>query len=178
MKNPIIIFYLIIFIIVILFVPSIYSNGSSNPFIFPIKNEYVITSYFGYREAPTSWASTYHSGIDIAVPAGSEVYSVFSGTVKNLGFLGSGGYTIIIENEEYRALYCHLSKDFYFSIGDKVEVGDLIATVGEKNVYDVPNNPYKDSNGEPTNGATTGPHLHLSLYKNGELINPSDILEF
>jgi murein DD-endopeptidase MepM/ murein hydrolase activator NlpD len=39
-------------------------------------------------------------------------------------------------------------------------------------VYGVANNPYKDANGNPTNGATTGCHLHLGVRINNEYINP------
>ena len=44
--------------------------------------------------------------------------------------------------------------------------------MGPKNVYGVPNNKYKDSNGNPTNGATTGPHLHFAIKINNKAINP------
>ncbi len=33
-------------------------------------------------------------------------------------------------------------------------------------------NTYKDSSGKPTNGATTGSHLHLGIRLNGEYVNP------
>lgn len=33
-------------------------------------------------------------------------------------------------------------------------------------------NTYKDENGEPTNGATTGPHLHLGIRINDEYVDP------
>ncbi len=33
-------------------------------------------------------------------------------------------------------------------------------------------NQYKDANGNPTNGATTGPHLHLGVRIDGEYVNP------
>lgn len=57
-------------------------------------------------------------------------------------------------------------------VGQKVAKGDLIATVGPKNIYGFPDNKYKDSNGNPTNGATTGPHLHLSISENGTAVDP------
>ena len=33
-------------------------------------------------------------------------------------------------------------------------------------------NQYKDEHGRPTNGATTGPHLHLGIRIDGEYVNP------
>lgn len=33
-------------------------------------------------------------------------------------------------------------------------------------------NPYKDYRGNPTNGATTGCHLHLTIRKDGKAVNP------
>lgn len=41
---------------------------SSSKFTWPTPGYNTITSYFGYRTAPTSGASSYHSGIDIAAP--------------------------------------------------------------------------------------------------------------
>lgn len=41
----------------------------------------------------------------------------------------------------------------------------LYGKVGPKNVYGVLNNPYKDSNGNPTNGATTRPSFTLNIKK-------------
>lgn len=33
-------------------------------------------------------------------------------------------------------------------------------------------NPYHDSQGNPTNGATTGCHLHIGIRVNNEYVNP------
>ena len=39
-------------------------------------------------------------------------------------------------------------------------------------------NIYFDSNGQPTNGATTGPHLHLGIRIDGNYVNPLEFLKF
>lgn len=121
-------------------------------------------------------ASTYHSGIDIAAPAGSNIIASFSGKVVYTGFYGANGFTVMIENGNYTFLYSHTSPNFMVKAGDTVQKGEIIAKVGPKNVYNVPNNKYKDSNGNPTNGATTGPHLHFGIRKDGKPVNPLDYL--
>ena len=68
--------------------------------------------------------------------------------------------------------YCHVNPNFMVSVGDKVKQGQVIGKVGPKYVYGVPGNNYKDSTGKPTNGATTGPHLHLGIRVDGNYKNP------
>lgn len=62
---------------------------------------------------------------------GEDVFSTKSGTVKNVGLTSSGyGYIIIIEHDDgTAAIYCHL-KEILVDTGDRVEQGDVIATVG------------------------------------------------
>ena len=107
---------------------------------------------------------------------GTKIYAIFSGTVTYVGFNGAGGYTVSIQDGNFTASYCHVSPYFLVSIGEYVLQGTVIANVGPKNVYNVPNNPYKDSSGNPTNGATTGSHLHLTLKKDGKAVNPLDYI--
>ena len=67
--------------------------------------------------------------------------------------------------------------NFLVCVGDEVLNGEYIGNVGPKNVYNVPNNPYKDKNGNPTNGATTGTHLHFGVRFKDEYINPMSLYE-
>ena len=73
--------------------------------------------------------------------------------------------------------YCHVSPKYIVKEGDNVVKGNIIGYVGRKIVYGVKGNPYKDSNGNPTNGATTGPHLHLGVRVNDEYIDPLSLYD-
>lgn len=105
-----------------------------------------ISSPFGNREAPTAGASYFHSGIDIPAPAGTNIFSCESGTVILAEFNGGGGCTVIIKNNDYTFMYCHVSPNFIVSVNQFVNKGDLIAYVGPKNIYGFVNNPYTDYN--------------------------------
>lgn len=136
-----------------------------------------ITSGYGKRTAPTSGASTFHSGIDIGAPEGTKIIAIADGKVTKTAWGGAGGFTITIESGEYSFSYCHSDPNFIVKVGDEVKRGQVIGKVGPKNVYNVPNNPYKDANGRPTNGATTGCHCHFTVKKDGQTINPLIILK-
>ena len=135
-----------------------------------------ITSGYGSRNAPTKGASSFHYGIDIGAPTGATIVAASSGKVIFTGFKGAGGNTIIVENGNIQTIYCHVDSEYYPVVGTYVVKGSVIGRVGPKNVYGVPNNPYKDSNGNPTNGATTGPHLHFAVKKDGAFVNPLNFL--
>ena len=91
-----------------------------------------------------------------------------------MGFLGAGGYTLTLSFDDFKVTYCHISPNFLVKEGDNVLRGQIIAQVGPKYVYGVPGNKYVDSNGKPTNGATTGCHLHLGFRINNKYVNPLD----
>ena len=152
------------------------SYDSNLDFIWPIPDSTTITSNYGKRISPTAGASSFHKGIDIAAPENTPLYAICDGTITFANFLGGGGYTVTLSHDNMKITYCHVSPTFLVSVGDEVLKGELIAKVGPKNVYDVPNNPYKDKNGNPTNGATTGCHLHIGIRVDGKYINPLEIL--
>lgn len=180
-------FFFIIFILSIFVIFSTiqisnsYSSDSSNldgEFIWPLPGYSYISSYFGYRNSPTAGASKYHSGIDIPAPSGTNILAVCDGIVTFASWGAGGGYTIVVENEDIKVSYCHVSPIFIVNKYDDIEAGDVISTVGPKNVYGINNNPYKDSSGLPTNGATTGCHLHLSIKYKGTNVDPLNYFNY
>lgn len=147
---------------------ELYDSG----FIWPAPGYMKINSYFGKRTAPTKGASTYHKGLDIGAPEGAKLVAIANGTITFADFLGGGGYTITLTHEDLKITYCHTDPNFFVSVGDEVVQGQVIGLVGPKYVTGVKNNQYTDSSGRQTNGATTGPHLHFGVRKNGSYIDP------
>ena len=122
-------------------------------------------------------ASSYHSGLDIGAPEGSKLIAITSGKITFASFLGGGGYTITLTSGNVKFTYCHVSPNYIVKVGDFVTQGQVIGYVGPKNVYGVKGNQYFDENGNPTNGATTGPHLHFGVRVNGEYIDPLSLFD-
>lgn len=148
---------------------------ASNNWVWPIPGYTKISSYFGKRTSPTSGASSYHSGIDIPAPEGTPLYSIAKAKVIFASWGAGGGYTITLQLLDYdniKVSYCHVSPIMYVSYGEIIEQNKIIGCVGPKNVYGIIKNPYKDLNGNPTNGATTGCHLHFTIKLNNKNVNP------
>lgn len=185
-KNLLFIIILFSIFISIFFIPTINSNGintssynnpeiidfNPNGFVWPIPGYTKISSPFGKRVSPTTGASSSHSGIDIPAPPGTKFIAVADGEITFTQFLGAGGYTITLSFDNYKVSYCHCDPNFIVNVGDKIKQGQVIGYVGPKNVYGVKGNIYFDSSGNPTNGATTGPHLHLGIRLDGQYQNP------
>ena len=125
-------------------------------FIYPIHGR--LTSPFGYRNDPFTGAKSFHSGIDLAAPIGTPVKATLDGKIAETGFNRIfGNYVIISHDRGYQSLYGHLSA-IHAKRGQYVTQGTVVGAVGNT-------------------GYSTGPHLHLSIYKNGNLINPFSVLK-
>ncbi|AFA50225.1 phage tail tape measure protein [Acetobacterium woodii] len=118
-----------------------------------------ITSWFGNRDDVGDVGSKYHQGIDIGVPEGTPVGSAGAGTVIQAGWNGGYGNSITIDHGNgLETLYGHLSEVL-------VNVGDLVAqlqTIGLSG----------------NTGNSTGPHLHFSVIKDGEQVDPASIFGY
>ncbi len=128
---------------------------NSTPSIWPASGR--VTSEFGMRRSPFSGRSELHTGIDIANSWGTPVLAAADGTVSKVEYKRGLGNMVEIEHGYgYRTLYAHLS-DFMVSVGDAVAKKQQIATMG-------------------STGASTGPHLHYEIHKNGVEIDPRPYL--
>ena len=122
--------------------------------VWPVPASHHITSYFGYRSAPTAGATTNHKAIDIGCSVGSSVVAIAGGTVMYTDYSGARGYYIRVDHGNgITSLYQHLSGYAGYSAGDHVDAGDVIAYSGNT-------------------GITAGPHLHIEIWVNGTPVNP------
>lgn len=129
------------------------TNVSANGFLWPVPSSGRITCGFGYRNQPTSGASTYHQGIDIGASSGSNIVAAKSGTVVTASYnVAAGNYIMISHGGGIYTVYMHCSK-LLVSVGDTVDRGDVIALVG-------------------STGVSTGPHLHFGVSINGSYVDP------
>ena len=93
---------------------------------------------------------SFHPGVDIGVPVGSNVLASAVGTVTNAGNIGVGGNTLVIADPSgYETVYADLGA-LKVKIGDKITQGETIAiSDGTK--------------GGATSGTSTGPHVHFQI---------------
>ena len=113
-----------------------------------------ITSRFGVN---SRIRVSSHTGLDIACAKGTPIKAVNSGTVTFAGYNGSYGNLIKINHGNgIETWYAHCTR-LYASKGEKVKMGEKIASVG-------------------STGNSTGPHLHLEIRKNGTPLNPQKYL--
>ena len=149
--------------------------GNSN-YAWPIPGYTTLSSKFGKRIAPTTGASTFHKGIDIPAPEGTNLIATCDGIITFTGFLGGGGYTITLTNYDgIKISYCHVSPIYIVYVDELIKQGQIIGNVGPKYVYGVSGNTYSDpATGKPTNGATTGCHLHIGFRIENNYVNPNN----
>jgi len=123
-------------------------------FLFPTTGR--ITSTFGIRPDPFTGVRRFHNGIDIAHDPGTPVHAAMAGRVAKIGVHPSyGRYIIVTHGGGFQTFYAHL-QSIGTTEGKSVSQGEVIGEMG-------------------STGYSTGPHLHFSVFKNG---NPVDPLQF
>ena len=101
----------------------------------------------------------FHPGIDLATIKGTPVYPIMEGSVVliNYGRFGYGNHVLIDHGNGRQSLYAHLAK-IEVKEGEKVTFDSILGLIG-------------------STGKSTGPHLHLQIFDNGNWINPRVFFE-
>jgi murein DD-endopeptidase MepM/ murein hydrolase activator NlpD len=131
-------------------------GATGETFAWPIRGR--LTSPYGWRDDPFTGVRTYHAALDMAATLGTPVKASMAGKVSSVGVNSVyGKFIIITHNNGYQTMYGHMSSTSVTQ-GETVKQGAKIGEVG-------------------STGRSTGPHLHLALYKNGRAVNPLDYLK-
>jgi murein DD-endopeptidase MepM/ murein hydrolase activator NlpD len=124
----------------------------------PIKDGKITTAY---GKKGKMWSKGYHTGVDFAVPVGTDVVAVADGKIENASWGKAYGTALVQKVEGGWVIYAHLSKALA-KPGDKVVAGQHIGESGNT-------------------GNSSGPHLHFEMRDNirwsaGKDIDPAAIL--
>ncbi len=123
----------------------------------PVAN-YQEHSGFGHRIDPFNGHMAFHSGLDLAGPAGAKIHTTADGTVVSAGKNGAYGNAIDIDHGNgITTRYGHLA-EILVEEGQKVSKGDIIGIQG-------------------STGRSTGAHLHYEVRYHDQAMNPKNFLE-
>ncbi|WP_426041423.1 peptidoglycan DD-metalloendopeptidase family protein [Brevundimonas sp. TWP2-3-4b1] len=124
----------------------------------PLDRAARVSSSFGFRVHPISGYRKMHQGIDFAAGTGTPVVAPSDGVVVEARRWGGYGNWLRIRHANgLESGYGHLSRyGAGIRAGQRVSQGQVVAYVG-------------------STGASTGPHLHYEIWRNGQRINPSGI---
>ena len=137
-------------------------TSGDTAFGMPVETVNALNSY-GFYHNTTLDKYYLHTGIDFAGAAGDEVYAVQGGTVESIvtdpRLMGT---TVTIAHENgLKTVYSFVDAAEGLAAGDKVEKGDVIATVAEPMGQE-----YKD-----------GAHLHFEVFLNDKAVDPEEYLD-
>lgn len=126
----------------------------------PLKGKIKISSKFGKRRNPFGKRGhEHHSGLDLSAKSGTPIYAMLPGEVLAIGYDTRSGNFIKLKHGNFTVSYCHLIRKPNLKIGSHVLPGQPVAQVG-------------------STGRSTGPHLHITLKKNGQVLDPAILLDF
>ncbi len=110
-----------------------------------------------YDETMADWRT--HNGVDIQAGEGDAVKTAAAGTVQMVNDDGLMGTTVVIAHAGgYTTQYSSLQAEPPVTVGQEVHSGEIIGYVGSTAAAE----------------STMGPHLHFSVSRNGELIDPGE----
>ncbi len=120
----------------------------------PVPNVTQLSSGYGWRIF--RGRPNFHTGLDIPLPHGTQVRATGAGTVVGAGWQPGYGHSVLLQHADgYNTLYAHLSGPLV-RVGEEVRSQDPIGLSG-------------------SSGNSTGPHLHYEIWRDGTLVDPTDL---
>lgn len=124
-------------------------------FVLPAKGR--LSSRFGLRRILNGEPRSPHSGLDLAIAAGTPLGAPAAGVVIEASDFYYCGQSVILDHGQgLISIYCHLQQ-IDVTPGQALRRGERIGLSG-------------------ASGRATGPHLHWSVYLNGNPVNPELML--
>lgn len=103
-----------------------------------------------------------HNGVDISAPLNSPVMSVKKGIVIKNEFDYEEGYIVEIEHDDgVVSVYKNLDSDKIVKVGQVVNAGDTIGTIGKSAIFE----------------SNETPHLHFEIREDNVEINPEEYVK-
>lgn len=136
--------------------------GFTKTYLFQIPLTYtrISSPFTNKRYHPVLKRYRAHLGTDFAAPTGRNIYAAADGKIEFVGTQSGYGKTIIINHQNgYKTLYAH-QNGFAKGLrqGQMIKKGTHIGYVG-------------------STGLSSGPHLHLGMYKNNVAIDAMSVLQ-
>ena len=109
-----------------------------------------------YSRTLDQW--TTHKAVDIACPQGTAVKCVLGGTVERVYTDDQLGVTVIVKHSSDRkTLYANLNETVPVRVGDKVNAGTVLGTVGRTAICE----------------CAMESHLHFAFFVKGKAVDPT-----
>ena len=124
-------------------------------YVWPTQSNWIITSKYGWRICPFH-GKEFHNGLDICLTSGtygSPIYAIADGYITRASWYGGYGNCVTYACGNGITVLCGHLKGYNCKSGQFVTKGSIIGYIG-------------------STGNSTGPHLHFTVFQNGDHINP------
>ncbi|WP_375579935.1 M23 family metallopeptidase [Marivirga tractuosa] len=135
------------------------TSYSSNNYSEELKDIFFFPPLQGIVSSPYDM-SIDHYGIDIVAKTNEPVKSIADGTVILSSWTQDGGYVIAIQHRANLISVIRHNSAILKKVGNFVNAGEVISIIG--------------NSGE----LTTGPHVHLEIWYNGNPVDPEEFITF
>ena len=115
--------------------------------------------HLAFNETTRDWRT--HEGVDLSAALGQEVLAAAEGSVYTIYEDECLGMTVVLRHADgYTTHYSNLAEEVAVSVGDNVEAGTVLGTVGQTANIET----------------ATAPHLHFAVFRNNAPTDPADFL--